>query len=89
MSIGSGPSLWQEFMVTSMSHGGSLRTVVIVGEEDTKYVQIGRRLSQAAGCDLYQIPGTGHAVHLEEPQSIVSVLLHFGEQIQDEARAVD
>lgn len=53
-------------------------TLLITGELDTKYVEIGRQMSERLlQAKLEVVPGCGHAVHLENPELFASLVLNF------------
>lgn len=60
---------------------GGLRmpVLVIAGARDPKFCELGRRLVRAIGANahLEEIPGAGHAVHLERPEAFLSVVQPF------------
>jgi len=51
-------------------------TLVVVGEQDKKFLQIGRAMAAAIGeaARLEVIAGAGHAAHLEEPEATASLI---------------
>jgi 2-succinyl-6-hydroxy-2,4-cyclohexadiene-1-carboxylate synthase len=53
--------------------------LVIAGERDEKFADIGRRLAAAIGtnAELVLIPGAGHACHLERPDAVCLTLADF------------
>lgn len=56
-------------------------TLFIAGEEDQKYVQVGREWVQ--GSTLLQLiiaEGAGHIVHLEQPEAYLATITRFLEQ---------
>ncbi len=62
MSVGRQPSLWEDL------RGLSMRTLAIVGEDDAKYVALGRSIVEAVPRAVLRVtPGAGHTVHLERP----------------------
>lgn len=54
-------------------------TLVIAGEHDTKFTSIGRRMVGAIGpsAELHVAAGRGHAVHLEDPRGVASLIDDF------------
>ena len=54
------------------------RTLVLAGELDTHYIEHGRRLAAAIpGAELRIIPNAGHAIHLEQPDAVISEITAF------------
>jgi 2-succinyl-6-hydroxy-2,4-cyclohexadiene-1-carboxylate synthase len=56
---------------------GELRmpVLLVVGELDTKYVDIARRMAdEIADARVEVIPGAGHACHLEQPERVAHLL---------------
>jgi 2-succinyl-6-hydroxy-2,4-cyclohexadiene-1-carboxylate synthase len=52
-----------------------MRVLLIVGELDTKYVEIaGRMADRIADVRVEVIPGAGHACHLEQPELVAHLL---------------
>ena len=52
--------------------------LIIAGEVDTKYVDLGRRLARAIRlARLEIIPGAGHATHLERPEAFTASVAAF------------
>lgn len=53
--------------------------VLITGELDTKFTHIARRMirSLTAPADHVVVPGSGHAVHLERPTTVASIIDSF------------
>jgi 2-succinyl-6-hydroxy-2,4-cyclohexadiene-1-carboxylate synthase len=63
------PSNWERL--------GGLRmpVLLIVGERDTKYVEIAQRMADAIPrARVEVVPGAGHACHLEQPEMVAHVL---------------
>jgi 2-succinyl-6-hydroxy-2,4-cyclohexadiene-1-carboxylate synthase len=51
-------------------------TLVLAGERDTKFTQLGRRLAATLPhADLVVVPGVGHSVHLEAPAATVDAII--------------
>jgi 2-succinyl-6-hydroxy-2,4-cyclohexadiene-1-carboxylate synthase len=64
LGTGSQPSFWDALP------GLDIPTLVLAGEADTKFVEIGRRMVRALPRGrLAAVPGAGHAVHLERPDA--------------------
>jgi 2-succinyl-6-hydroxy-2,4-cyclohexadiene-1-carboxylate synthase len=56
----------------------TMPVLVLVGERDTKFIDIGRQL--AAGiprATFAMVPGAGHAAHLEQPGVVASIIADF------------
>ena len=69
-SVGRQPSYWERLADLRMP------TTIIVGAEDTKYVDQGRRLREGIeGAVLHVVEGAGHAVHLEKPNVFWELVL--------------
>ncbi len=52
--------------------------LLIVGELDTKYVDIARRMAERLSDARVEIvPGSGHACHLEQPEHVAHLLASF------------
>ena len=69
-SVGRQPSYWERLADLRMP------TTIIVGAEDTKYVDQGRRLREGIeGAVLHVVEGAGHAVHLEKPKVFWELVL--------------
>jgi 2-succinyl-6-hydroxy-2,4-cyclohexadiene-1-carboxylate synthase len=69
LGTGALPSLWERL--------GELRMPVtlITGERDAKFTEIAQQMSVLIpACELVVVPGAGHAVHLERPEAVVSVI---------------
>lgn len=62
--------LWDRLRALAMP------VLVVAGERDDAYVDLGRRLAQAIGgnASLALVPGTGHAAHLESPGRFLSIV---------------
>jgi 2-succinyl-6-hydroxy-2,4-cyclohexadiene-1-carboxylate synthase len=53
-------------------------TLLLAGELDTKYVELGRRTAAAIPhAELRIIPDTGHAIHLEKPEDFAAEVSAF------------
>ena len=49
--------------------------LVLVGEHDTKFTELGRGLVDALPrAELVVVPGAGHSVHLERPEATVAAI---------------
>jgi 2-succinyl-6-hydroxy-2,4-cyclohexadiene-1-carboxylate synthase len=72
LGTGSLPSHWHELPRCPMS------TLLLVGELDTRYVDIGERMrARMPNARLVVVPGAGHAVHLEKPAAWVEAVVAF------------
>lgn len=71
---GAMPALWAHL------DGISAPTLVVAGELDAKFVEIGTRLAHGLpNARLRVVPGAGHAVHIEAPDDVVAATLdHIG-----------
>src|SRR5690606_10157396 len=59
---------------------GELRlpTLVLTGERDAKFTQLGERMAAAMPDARHVVvPGAGHSVHLEAPEAAAEVVLAF------------
>lgn len=56
--------------------GLAMPVLVVAGERDTRYVELGHRLIASVGdnATLALVPGAGHAAHLEAPDRFLAVL---------------
>jgi len=70
LGTGTLPPLWHRLSEIT------LPTLIIVGERDQKFAEIGRQMhSRIPGVDRFLVvPGAGHAVHLERPDAIADEL---------------
>jgi len=69
---GTQDSLWERL--------GEIRcpTLVLVGEQDAKFTDLGGRLTTAIPHGrLVVVPDSGHSVHLEQPDATVAALVEF------------
>lgn len=57
-------------------HRLDMPVLVLAGEQDAKYVDLGRRLRSSIGdnATFAVVPGAGHAAHLEQPEAFLAVL---------------
>lgn len=54
------------------------RTLILTGELDKKYIEIGRILeSGIPNSDMQIIPDAGHAIHLEQPDAVIDAIRGF------------
>ena len=52
--------------------------LILAGELDTRYVELGRRLARAIpGAELEIVAGCGHAAHLERPEAFTTAVADF------------
>ena len=66
------PSLWD--VLPSIQ----TRTLIITGELDTKFVEIGEQMTAVLPqAQLLIVPGAGHTVHLERPRRWVEAVAEF------------
>jgi 2-succinyl-6-hydroxy-2,4-cyclohexadiene-1-carboxylate synthase len=65
--------LWDRLAALAMP------VLVVAGERDTAYAEIGRSMVRAIGANasLVLIPGTGHACHLERPDAFCVAVADF------------
>jgi len=65
LGTGALPSLWERLPELAMP------VILIVGERDAKFQDIGTRMASDIPCaELVIVPGAGHAVHLEAPRRV-------------------
>ncbi len=57
-------------------HRLDMPVLVLAGERDVKYVEIGRRMAEAVGDNarFAAVPDAGHAAHLEQPEAFLGLL---------------
>jgi 2-succinyl-6-hydroxy-2,4-cyclohexadiene-1-carboxylate synthase len=56
----------------------TIPTLIVVGERDSKFTEIGKRLNdQIGGSEFIVIANAGHAVHLDRPEAFISALEDF------------
>ena len=66
------PSLWEALPSIQT------RTLIIAGELDTKFVEIGEQMTAVLPqAQLLIVPGAGHTVHLERPRPWVEAVAEF------------
>jgi 2-succinyl-6-hydroxy-2,4-cyclohexadiene-1-carboxylate synthase len=54
----------------------AMRVELVVGERDEKFTAIARQMAEAIpGARLTVVPGAGHAVHLEAPATVASLII--------------
>jgi len=72
MSAGRQPSLWESLPLIATP------TLLITGELDTKYCAIAERMvAQIPRSRHVIVPEAGHAVHLEQPQTVAALIGEF------------
>ena len=72
LGTGSQPSFWDALPQLTVP------TLVLAGESDEKFVEIGRRMAEALPrARLTVVPGAGHAVHLERPAAWLAHVAGF------------
>ena len=70
LGTGALPSLWDRLGELSMP------VTLVVGERDEKFRAIDARMAERiADCQVVIVPGAGHAVHLEVPGTVASILV--------------
>lgn len=73
MGTGRQPNYWDD-----LDSLGKLSVMVIAGEEDHKFVKIGKELHQRIdGSKLKIIPDVGHNIHFEKPDIFKNILLNI------------
>jgi isochorismate synthase/2-succinyl-5-enolpyruvyl-6-hydroxy-3-cyclohexene-1-carboxylate synthase/2-succinyl-6-hydroxy-2,4-cyclohexadiene-1-carboxylate synthase/O-succinylbenzoate synthase len=79
-SPGRAPDLWP--LLAAVSPGTSsqlLRIAFVAGAMDAKFAAAARKMALACGASIvasvHELPGAGHAVHLEAPEALLDVLL--------------
>lgn len=57
-------------------HRLDMPVLVVAGEQDAKFSELGRRLQSSIGSNarFATVPGAGHAAHLEQPDAFLDVL---------------
>jgi 2-succinyl-6-hydroxy-2,4-cyclohexadiene-1-carboxylate synthase len=71
LGLGTGalPSLWDRLEELAMP------AALVVGERDRKFRSIAEAMAvRIPGAELVVVPGAGHAVHLEEPEEVATVI---------------
>ena len=72
LGTGALPSLWEALPSIQT------RTLIIAGELDTKFVEIGEQMTAVLPqAQLLIVPGAGHTVHLERPRPWVEAVAEF------------
>lgn len=83
-SPGRAPSLWGELPAAAAA--GSLPPLLLVaGQQDGKFVSVAEKLAgllaqgsgDAGAARVAQVPGCGHAVHVERPAELLALLQSF------------
>jgi 2-succinyl-6-hydroxy-2,4-cyclohexadiene-1-carboxylate synthase len=81
LSTGMQPSLWGDLPKIEMP------LLLLVGELDTKFVQINQQIAQACKCSQLEIiPNCGHNIHFENPDIFVEKIQTFLETIRTNAK---
>ncbi len=76
---GAQPPLWNRL------HSLKLPTLIICGEEDSKYVSIAEIMSRGIDdCSVVCIPESGHNTHFEKPNQFRETILQFMNKIVSE-----
>lgn len=84
MGVGRQEPLWDRLATLRIP------TLLLVGELDQKYCELSRRIAAAMpAARLVVVPGTGHAVHLEQPDAFQQVILEFLLGDGDEGSGID
>jgi 2-succinyl-6-hydroxy-2,4-cyclohexadiene-1-carboxylate synthase len=69
LGTGALPSLWERLGELEMP------TTLVVGERDEKFRRIGEAMAQTIPkVELVVVPGSGHAVHLEAPETVAQII---------------
>jgi 2-succinyl-6-hydroxy-2,4-cyclohexadiene-1-carboxylate synthase len=70
LGTGALPSLWERLGELTMP------VSLVVGERDAKFRAIAEQMPPRFGgpCELVVVPGAGHAVHLEAPETVAAAL---------------
>ncbi len=72
MGTGSQPSFWEDLV------GLKMPSLILVGEQDPKFTKVGRRMvRRIPTAGLMEVPGAGHAVHLEQPVEWSAAVVAF------------
>jgi 2-succinyl-6-hydroxy-2,4-cyclohexadiene-1-carboxylate synthase len=72
LGTGALPSYWNALETCRVP------TLLVVGELDSAYVEIGRRMQERMpAARLVVVPGAGHTVHLERPDAWVEAVVEF------------
>jgi 2-succinyl-6-hydroxy-2,4-cyclohexadiene-1-carboxylate synthase len=72
LGTGALPSRWNALSRCRTS------TLILAGEYDTKYVEVGRRMQERMPqARLVVVPGAGHTVHLERPEAWLEAVVTF------------
>ncbi|XP_018715157.2 protein PHYLLO, chloroplastic isoform X4 [Eucalyptus grandis] len=93
LSIGRQPSLWED-----LKHSET-PLLLVVGESDAKFKAIARKMfdefgcnrevwdgsgSPDSSCEIFEVPGSGHAAHLENPLAVARALRKFLTRVNKE-----
>lgn len=72
MGTGSQPSFWEDL------GGLTMPSLILIGEQDPKFSKLGRRMvGRIPTAKLMEVPGAGHAVHLEKPVEWSAAVVAF------------
>jgi 2-succinyl-6-hydroxy-2,4-cyclohexadiene-1-carboxylate synthase len=72
MGTGRQPSLWSELPAIT------IRTCLLCGELDSKYIGIAREMTRLMpGSTLEIVPGSGHNIHFERPSYFTTAVFNF------------
>jgi 2-succinyl-6-hydroxy-2,4-cyclohexadiene-1-carboxylate synthase len=70
LGTGALPSLWERLPELRMP------VTLIAGERDAKFAALAREMARLIpDATIVNVPGSGHAVHLERPDAVVEILL--------------
>ena len=73
------PNLWP--LISSIG----VRTLILVGERDEKFVDIGQRLERdISDSQKVQISNVGHTIHVEDVTEFDTILLGFLKEEQND-----
>ncbi|XP_048134973.1 protein PHYLLO, chloroplastic isoform X3 [Rhodamnia argentea] len=91
LSIGRQPSLWEDLKRCETP------LLLVVGESDAKFKAIARKMFDEIGhnrevgdgspdssCEIVEVPGSGHAAHLENPLAVARALRMFLTRVNEE-----
>jgi 2-succinyl-6-hydroxy-2,4-cyclohexadiene-1-carboxylate synthase len=74
LGTGALPSLWDRLP------GLGIPVTLVVGERDAKFSALARRMAERlnGGAEVVNVPGAGHAVHLEAPDAVAATIAGGG-----------
>ena len=76
---GNMPNLWPQ--VSSLR----VRTLILTGEKDEKFVQIGQKLKEEIpNSRTVQVSGVGHTIHVEDSTEFDTIILGFFKEEQND-----